>query len=449
MSTTETKASRWPHFLSRGKIGSYLTVVMSGQIPYSSFEAFKGALLLPLCAMLGITEGQFGTLMGWIGIAMFLYVPGGWINNRFQIKHILIAWCGWRLATYMILFLVPNLSFKVMIAIAMSWAVWDAIGWPAVVNGVSFVTSDENSKGRGLAMGLLETIRRGSEMLMNLLVVGLIAWRPDNKETIMWIFAMAYALLLIPMIIALLKMVPSNAIAHEESHSDNLAALIGLGKVLIRPRVWLAGLAAMCVYWAYVHLIYASAPYMTIVFKASDGVSGAFGIFNTGLVGVFAGLVSGVVADYIFKSSTVMMGVSLTVTAIGAGLVYVLPVNESAMWISMILLMVMSIGVFMGKAVILAPVAELHLPAAINGSAMAVGSFLAYAPVFWANPWAGKIVEQANKASSMEAAAPLFGKLFLITILVSAFGAACAFTLAFFNKKADNKVPEAAKLETE
>lgn len=83
MSTTETKTSRWPHFLSRGKIGSYLTVVMSGQIPYSSFEAFKGALLLPLCAMLGITEGQFGTLMGWIGIAMFLYVPGGWINNRF------------------------------------------------------------------------------------------------------------------------------------------------------------------------------------------------------------------------------------------------------------------------------------------------------------------------------------------------------------------------------
>ena len=49
----------------------------------------------------------------------------------------------------------------------------------------------------------------------------------------------------------------------------------------------------------------------------------------------------------------------------------------------------------------------------------------------------------------MEAAAPLFGKLFLITILVSALGAACAFTLAFFNKKADNKVIEAAKLETE
>jgi len=66
-----------------------------------------------------------------------------------------------------------------------------------------------------------------------------------------------------------------------------------------------------------------------------------------------------------------------------------------------------------------------------------------------ATPGEEKVEKKANKASSMEAAAPLFGKLFLITILVSALGAACAFTLAFFNKKADNKEIEAAKLETE
>ncbi|GAE69158.1 hypothetical protein JCM18909_2347 [Cutibacterium acnes JCM 18909] len=41
----------------------------------------------------------------------------------------------------------------------------------------------------------------------------------------------------------------------------------------------------------------------------------------------------------------------------------------------MILLMVMAFGIFMGKAVLLAPVAELNLPEHVNGSAMAVGSF--------------------------------------------------------------------------
>lgn len=52
--------------------------------------------------------------------------------------------------------------------------------------------------------------------------------------------------------------------------------------------------------------------------------------------------------------------------------------------------MVMAFGVH-GKAVILAPIAQFKLPAEINGSAMSIGSFMAYAPVLWANPWAGKI----------------------------------------------------------
>lgn len=75
--------------------------------------------------------------MGWLGIAMFLYVPGGWINNRFTVRSILCAWCTWRFVTGLILFSIPNLSFDVMIVIAASWGVWDAIGWPAVVNGVA------------------------------------------------------------------------------------------------------------------------------------------------------------------------------------------------------------------------------------------------------------------------------------------------------------------------
>lgn len=432
LSPSPSKEGKWPIFLKPGRIGSYLTVVMSGQLPYSSFEAFKGALLLPLCGMLGITTGQFGILMGWIGIAMFLYVPGGWVNNRFTIRSILIAWSIWRLVTYGILFLVPGLPFKAMIAIAISWAVWDAIGWPAVVNGVSFVTRDQNTEGRGLAMGLLETIRRAAEMLMNLVIVGLLNWQPQNSKTIMWIFAVLYALTLIPLVFAINKYVPRNAIAKAENSSASLAALIGLLKVLARPRVWLAGCAALCVYWTYVNLIYASAPYLRIVYHASEGISGAFGIFNTGLVGVFAGLIAGTAADYLFKSSTVMMGVSLTVTAIGAALVYVLPVNESMMWTSMVLLMIMAFGVFMGKAVILAPIAELHLPSTINGSAMAVGSLLAYASVFWANPMNGKLLDRATAAANEGAA---YSQIFLITILVSIIGAVCAFMLARINHR--------------
>lgn len=427
-----TRFAFLPPFLRPGRASGYLSVVMAGQIPYSAFEAFKGALMLPLCLVLGITIQQFGVLMGWIGIAMFLYIPGGWINNRFTIKKILLAWCAWRLGTYLLIFLVPNLPFNVFVAVAVSWAVWDAIGWPAVVNGVSFMTQQDSTKGRGLAMGILETIRRASEMLMNLIIVGLMYLSPSNSKMIMFCFALGYALLLIPMMAWIWRAVPDNAIAKEENVSDNIAALKGLVRVLARPRVWLAGLAAMCVYWTYVNLIYASAPYVKLVYNASDSVSGLFGIFNTGLVGVFAGLVAGLAADYLFKSSTMMMAVSLAITAVGSFAVYMLPAGQNMLLISMFLLMVMAIGVFMGKAVILAPIAELHLPESINGSAMSVGSFLAYAPVFWANPLTAGLVEKGQKAGNVAGA---YSTIFLITVAVSLCGAVCAFLLAATERK--------------
>ncbi|MDO4665903.1 MAG: MFS transporter [Actinomycetaceae bacterium] len=441
------KTSKMPTFLQKGKIGAFLTVVMAGQLVYSSFEAFKGSLMLPLCNALGIGVDDFGKIMSILGLAMFMYVPAGWVNNRFTIRSILLVWSAWRLMTFLLLYLIPGLPFKFMLIIAFTWAVWDAIGWPAVVNGVSFVAQDSDSKGRGLAMGLLETIRRAAEFLMNIVIVGFIALYPNNANQIMLGFAIGYALLLIPLIFAILRYVPKNAIAHSEDMGHNAAAAVGLFKVLAKPRVWMAGIAAMCLYWCYVNLIYSSAPYLKLVFHASDATSGVFGILNTGLVGVFAGLISGFIADYVFKSSTVMMACALTITAVGTFLVWMLPSKESMMWPAIILLMVMSVGVFMGKAVLLAPVAELHLPEEINGSAMAVGSFLAYASVLWGNYVTSGLVEHHKDNPYVG-----YQQIFWITLVVAAVGAACAFGLAVLNKRIDAKVTagtDAAEVKAE
>lgn len=52
------------------------------------------------------------------------------------------------------------------------------------------------------------------------------------------------------MIFALIKFAPTNEVAHVEGKSNSWAAFLGLIKVISRPRVWLAGMAAMCIYWA-------------------------------------------------------------------------------------------------------------------------------------------------------------------------------------------------------
>lgn len=418
-----------PAFLRPGRIGSFLSIVFAGQLAYASFEAFKGSLMLPLTQALGINLQEFSYMMSMLGIATYLYIPGGWVNNRFSIRSILTTWLLWRMATGLFIFLVPNISFSILVGIAISWGVWDAIGWPAVTNGVNFVSSDANKEGKGLAMGLLESIRRTLEFVMNGVIIIMIAIWPDKSQMIMKIMGIIYTLTMLPNILAILKYVPKNAIAKVEGESSNVAALKGLVKVMKMPAIWLAGLSGLCLYWCYMNLIYSSAPYLSLVFNASEALSGTFGIINTGFMGIIGGALAGYLADYLFKSSTKMLAVALGLTSLGSLLVYILP-KQSGMWISVVLLMVMSIGVFMGKAVMMAPIAELNLDESISGSAMSVGSFLAYASIFWAPIINAKFIEASYGPAQG------YKYVFLTTVIVAAVGAICAVLLINYKKKA-------------
>lgn len=418
-----------PAFLRPGRIGSFLSIVFAGQLAYASFEAFKGSLMLPLTQALGINLQEFSYMMSMLGIATYLYIPGGWVNNRFSIRSILITWLFWRMATGLFIFLVPNISFSILVGIAISWGVWDAIGWPAVTNGVNFVSSDANKEGKDLAMGLLESIRRTLEFVMNGVIIVMIAIWPDKSQMIMKIMGIIYTLTMLPNILAILKYVPKNAIAKVEGESSNVAALKGLVKVMKMPAIWLAGLSGLCLYWCYMNLIYSSAPYLSLVFNASEALSGTFGIINTGFMGIIGGALAGYLADYLFKSSTKMLAVALGLTSLGSLLVYILP-KQSGMWISVVLLMVMSIGVFMGKAVMMAPIAELNLDESISGSAMSVGSFLAYASIFWAPIINAKFIEASYGPAQG------YKYVFLTTVIVAAVGAICAVLLINYKKKA-------------
>ena len=276
---------RRPVFLRRDHVGAFLSIVLSGQLVYAAFEALKGSLMLQISDVLGIGIDGFGAMMSVIGLAMYMYIPAGWINNRFTIRSILATWCAWRLVTLMVLYLVPGLPFTMMLAIAFSWAVWDAIGWPAVVNGLTFISRGDRHHGRGMVMGFFEAIRRSVEFILAMIVVGCVWAFPQHWRVIIIGFAVGYSLLLVPLIACLLRFVPRNAIAHQDNTSASTAALLGLLKVMARPRIWLAGLAAMCLYWAYVNLIYSSAPYLKLVYNVSDGVAGLFGATTTSLGG--------------------------------------------------------------------------------------------------------------------------------------------------------------------
>ena len=60
--------SRLPKFMQKGRLGGFLTVVLTGQLVYVSFEAFKGSLLIPVTNALGITAPT--SVPSWAGSAL-------------------------------------------------------------------------------------------------------------------------------------------------------------------------------------------------------------------------------------------------------------------------------------------------------------------------------------------------------------------------------------------
>lgn len=415
-------------FKNNTQLAGFFTVVFSGQIIYSGFEAFKGTFYNQLLQVLHVNNAQLGVMFSLIGISVFFYVPGGWINNRFSIKSILTTGLLIRMfSMFVIIFFQP--SFQILRILAIIWGLTDSFFWPAVLNGVTLMS---DSKHRGMAFGLLESTRRALEMIMNLLLVGAMAFL--GGLSIFKTGMLIYNLLIIPLVIAIIKFVPNNGISAQKNLSETQKsgeAFKGLIKILLMPKVWLASITALTIYWSYIILIY-SVPYLQAIYHITSTETSLFGILNTGAVGVLAGVISGSLSDFVFKSSSKMMFTALLITFLSLLLIRIIPNQQSMLTISIILLIIFSFAIFLAKSIILAPLTEIGISDKYSGSAMSVGSFVAYAPVFWVYSLNGSIIDHNNSVQAYQ-------HIFSIGTTVAAIGVITSFILIFATR---NKAPQ-------
>ncbi|WP_416353567.1 MFS transporter [Agrilactobacillus fermenti] len=419
------KAKAHKRLRTNNQLWGFLAVVLSGQLIYSSFEAFKGTFYNLLLKVLGVSNAQLGIIFSLIGISMFFYIPGGWLNNRFSVKSLLITGLLIRMLTvFIIVFFQP--TFTILRLIAIIWGLTDAFFWPAVLNGVAMLSSKKHS---GLAFGMLESIRRTVEMSMNLLLVGAMAL--FGGINIFKTGMLVYNLLIIPLVFAIIKLVPKNGIAkeHEVSQTQKAGkAFKGLIKVILMPKVWLASITALTIYWSYINLIY-TVPYLQAVYHISQTQASIFGIINTGGMGVVAGIISGSLSDYVFKSSAKTMFGALILTLVALTAVLLLPKNSHTLGWSIGLLMVFSFAIFLAKSIMLAPITEANVPKNYVGSSMSVGSFVAYAPIFWTYGLNGHIIDAHKNPIAA------YQTIFLIGTIVVAVGVATSLLLTIINHK--------------
>lgn len=423
-------------FDTRQQLTAFLTVVFSGQIIYSAFESFKIPFYERLVEYYGLTDTEFGLMFTALGVAVFFYIPGGWVNNRFNARTLLITGLLYRCVTALIMILVaPGLpadwKFPVLFTIALTWGIWDAIFWPAVVKGVVLFSGRAN---KGFGLGVLTAFRAGGEAVLNGALIGVMTVVGGS----LFVFKGAmivYALLTLPMAILVYFFVPQDPLTDgdasgtEHASVSNAQAFHGLIDTLKIGRVWLAGLAGMCVYWVYTTLVYTT-PFFTRVYDFTPEGAALLATINAIVLGLSGGLLGGSISDKIFRSSALTLTITLSVGALLLlGLAWV-PGDPSLSWLALMLICMFAFVTMMAKGIQQAPVAELHLPSTMVGSAMSVNSFMAFACILWATTLNGSILDAYRDNPRMG-----FSVIFMLMAAVGLIGALLSAWLEVLNRR--------------
>lgn len=321
-----------------------------------------------------------------------------------------------------------------MLVITFTWGVIDAIFWPAVVKGVVLFSSKEH---KGFALGTLTAFRAGGEATLNGILIGIMAIA--NGSMLAFRSGMiAYALLTLPLIALIYRYVPADPKEDGDVSADaetveltNSEALAGLWQTLRIPRVWLAGFAGMNVYWVYTTLIYTT-PYFVRVYGMGQESAALYATVNAILLGLGGGLVGGMVADKVFRSSAKTLAATLFGGAIFLIILAFLPAQASNFYVALGLISAFVFLTMMAKGIQQAPVAELNLPNSIVGSAMSVNSFLAFACILWATTLNGSILD-----SYKDDPATGFSIIFIAMAVVGLVGAGLSWWLVVLNRRHD------------
>lgn len=421
-------------FRSRQQVVSFLTVVFSGQVVYAAFESLKIPFYEPLRELLGLSNEQFGTMFTMLGLALFFYLPGGWVNNRLSVRTVLFWGLTWRVVTglAMVLLLPP---YPVLLVLALTWGILDGIYWPAVVKGVALFAGAGN---KSFGFGILNGFRAGGEAILNGILIAAMALTHGSLLTFRTGMAI-YACLGLVLMVIIWRFLPADqdaaklsgdqVDAEETKQLDGREALRGLMTVLRRADMWLAGLAGLCVYWVYLTFVYVT-PYLRDVFGVPASLASAFSVAAAVLIGLTAGLVGGLLADKIFHSATMVLCLSLVGSAVVLLALRWVPAGSDYQVWAMVGMAVFAFFALVAKTIQQAPVAELNLPSNIMGSAMSVNSFFGFASILWALKLNGHILDRYPGQAPIA-----FQQIFANIAIVALVGAALALVLEFYKRR--------------
>lgn len=379
------------------------------QLPYLMYYYYT-----PLQEAMGLVgrDADYGRLLNVYGIAnVILYLPGGWIADKFSAKKLLVVSMvgtgvlGLWEATF------P--SYEVLMVIFVLFAVTTVLTfWSASIKCVNLLADADEQGGM---FGSLEAGRNIFGLVVTTTFVGIFTFLAGNSNRAMAVVITTCSVLMIAVGVLLAMLMPEDKNAHATNATLG-QSLLAFGKAFKQPSTYL--LAGMI--FASSLVVAASsyyAPYLEQVFGMSTAITVPLASYRAPLCGLIGASLGAIMATKMGRSSKPIIYAGIILVACFVCLT-IMPATAVVMWPMLIIIVIASLCYSVFRALYYATLDESGVPKNMVGSVIGIASLLGFLPDTFFTSTAGGWLEKYGQDG--------FRMIFASCIAAAALGLVCA-----------------------
>ncbi len=380
------------------------------QLPYLMYYYYT-----PLQEAMGLIgrDADYGLLLNVYGIAnVILYLPGGWIADKFDSKKLLVfsmigtgllgLWEATFPSYYMLMVIFVLFAFTTVLTY-----------WSASIKIINVVAGSDE---QGSMFGTLEAGRGIVGLIITTAIAAVFASLAKNSKLAMSVVVggVSVVMIIVGVLMAIFLPKAKNQDATNTSISDTFKAM---GHAFKQPATYLLAGMIFCGSMTLASASYYS-PYLEQACGMSSTITSIFASYRATICGLIGASVAAFLAVKLKRSSAPMIGAGVVLIVSFALLVFI-PASAAVMWPLMIIMVVAAMGTFVFRALYYATIDESGISKKMVGSVIGIASIIGFLPDTFFTSLCGSWLETYGLGG--------YKYIFMCCIAASVLGLVCAF----------------------
>ena len=340
-------------------------------LPYLMYNYYT-----PLQEAMGLVgrDADYGKLLNVYGIAnVILYLPGGWIADKFDPKKLLV----FSMLSTGALGLWESFwpSYTMLMIIHVLWAVTTVLTfWSSSVKCINMLADSDEQGGM---FGSLEALRGVSGLIVTTICVSLFNIFKSDSTKAMSSVVRVVSVIMILVGVALALLMPQSD-TQTATNATLLDSIKAMGVAFKRPITYLLAGMIFCGSRPLASASY-YAPYLQNFCGLPTDIAVTFTSYRAIVCQLIGASLAAVLATKMKNSSKPMIGAGIIGIVCFVGMLLI-PASAAVLWPVMALTIVASMAVYVFRALYYATVDESGTPKNVVGSVIGIASLLGFLP---------------------------------------------------------------------